>query len=164
MTGHPHRNLSVRCAVGQSKKGICENSQRASPIAIASATLVTAQVLSQHSKIMRGRHDVVEAQSVDSGCRASPFPVRRAAVKPQGSTVADNLDLRPCPRPKTLASRVTEFPFFARFAVINLVGVALLAAAWAEGLLLKPYRADASGMCYLITVLFLVGAPLSLTQ
>jgi hypothetical protein len=36
--------------------------------AIASATLVTAQVLSQHSKIMRGRHDVVEAQSVDSGC------------------------------------------------------------------------------------------------
>jgi hypothetical protein len=78
-------------------------------------------------------------------------------LKPQGSTVADNLDLRPCPRPKTLASRVTEFPFFARFAVINLVGVALLAAAWAEGFLLKPYRADASGMCYLITVLFLVG-------
>jgi uncharacterized membrane protein AbrB (regulator of aidB expression) len=78
-------------------------------------------------------------------------------LKPQGSTVVDNLDLRPNPRPNTLTSRVTVFPFFARFAVINLVGVALLAAAWAEGLLLKPYRADASGMCYLITVLFLVG-------
>ena len=56
---------------------------------------------------------------------------------------------------ETFASRVAEFPFFTRFAVINLVGVALLAAAWAEGVLLKPYRADESGMSYLITVLFL---------
>jgi hypothetical protein len=44
--------------------------------------------------------------------------------------------------------------FFARFAVLNLIGAALLAAAWAEGLLLKPYQADSSRMCYLITVLF----------
>jgi NADH:ubiquinone oxidoreductase subunit 2 (subunit N) len=51
--------------------------------------------------------------------------------------------------------RAVQFPFFARFAVINLVGLALLGAAWAEGLLLKPYRADESGMCYLITALFL---------
>jgi len=63
----------------------------------------------------------------------------------------------PSPRPATLASRVVQSPFFARFIVINLVGVALLAAAWAEGLLLKPYRADTSGMCYLITALFLAG-------
>jgi NADH:ubiquinone oxidoreductase subunit 2 (subunit N) len=76
-------------------------------------------------------------------------------LKPVGSAVPDNLDVRA--RPETLASRVRQFPFLARFAVINLVGVALLAAAWAEGLLLKPYRADESGMCYLITILFLAG-------
>jgi hypothetical protein len=44
--------------------------------------------------------------------------------------------------------------FFARFAVLNLIGLALVAAAWAEGLLFKPYQADTSYMCYLITVLF----------
>ncbi|MBI1779383.1 MAG: hypothetical protein HYR63_28965 [Proteobacteria bacterium] len=49
------------------------------------------------------------------------------------------------------------FPFAARFAVINLVGLALIAAAWAEDLLFKPYRADSSGMCYLITALFIAG-------
>ena len=47
-----------------------------------------------------------------------------------------------------------EGAFLARFAVLNLVGVALLAAAWAEGVLLKPYEADSTGMCYLITALF----------
>jgi NADH:ubiquinone oxidoreductase subunit 2 (subunit N) len=75
-------------------------------------------------------------------------------LKPVGSAVPDNLDLHVRP---TLASRIGQFPFAARFAVINLVGVALLAAAWAEGLLVKPYRADESGMCYLITALFLAG-------
>jgi hypothetical protein len=44
--------------------------------------------------------------------------------------------------------------FLARFAVLNLIGAALVAAAWAEGLLLKPYQADSSRMCYLITALF----------
>ena len=44
--------------------------------------------------------------------------------------------------------------FLARFTVLNLIGAALLAASWAEGLLLKPYQADSSRMCYLITVLF----------
>ena len=44
--------------------------------------------------------------------------------------------------------------FLARFTVLNLIGAALLAAAWAEGLLLKPYQADSSRMCYLISVLF----------
>ena len=48
-------------------------------------------------------------------------------------------------------------PFLARFAVINLVGVALIAAAWAQGILLKPYEADHSGISYLITALFGVG-------
>jgi len=76
-------------------------------------------------------------------------------LKPRGSTDPGNLDARP--QRETLSSRVAQVPFLARFSVINLVGVALLAAAWAEGLLLKPYRADESGMCYLITVLFVVG-------
>jgi hypothetical protein len=44
--------------------------------------------------------------------------------------------------------------FLARFTVLNLIGAALIAAAWAEGLLLKPYQTDSSRMCYLITVLF----------
>lgn len=47
-----------------------------------------------------------------------------------------------------------EAGFVARFTVLNLIGAALIAAAWAEGLLLKPFQADSSGMCYLITVLF----------
>jgi len=47
--------------------------------------------------------------------------------------------------------------FVTRFTVINLVGAALVAAAWVEGLALKPYQADSSGMCFLITVLFLWG-------
>jgi len=47
-----------------------------------------------------------------------------------------------------------ENAFVARFVVLNLIGAALIGAAWVEGLLLKPYQADSSGMCYLITVLF----------
>ena len=44
--------------------------------------------------------------------------------------------------------------FAARFLVLNLFGLSLVAAAWAEGLLLKPYQADTSHMCYLLTGLF----------
>jgi NADH:ubiquinone oxidoreductase subunit 2 (subunit N) len=76
-------------------------------------------------------------------------------LKPLNSSVAHDRDRQV--RPQTMASRMAQFPFLARFAVINLVGVALLGAAWAEDLLLKPYRADGSGMCYLITALFLAG-------
>jgi len=75
-------------------------------------------------------------------------------LKPTGSAAAKRNLLSQTEAP---ASRAAQFPFFARFAVINLIGVALLGAAWAEGVLLKPYAADASGMCYLITVLFLAG-------
>jgi hypothetical protein len=78
-------------------------------------------------------------------------------LKPRGSGDSDDLALHPGSRQESLSSRVAQVPFLARFAIINLVGVALLAAAWAEGLLLKPYRADESGMCYLITALFLAG-------
>ena len=52
---------------------------------------------------------------------------------------------------------IRNVPFVARFAVINLVGLALVAAAWAAGILFKPYEVDTSGMCYLITALFAVG-------
>ena len=44
--------------------------------------------------------------------------------------------------------------YLARFVVLNLVGAALLLACWAEGLLYRPYAADSSGMCWLITALF----------
>ncbi|MGO8917609.1 MAG: hypothetical protein ACLQJR_17025 [Stellaceae bacterium] len=44
--------------------------------------------------------------------------------------------------------------YLARFAVLNLIGAALVLAAWAEGLLYRPYVADSSGMCWLITILF----------
>jgi hypothetical protein len=49
------------------------------------------------------------------------------------------------------------FPFAARYAVVNLIGLALIAAAWAEDLLFKPFIADHSGMSYLIAALFLAG-------
>ena len=52
---------------------------------------------------------------------------------------------------------MSAMSFAARFTVINLVGLALLGAAWAEGLLFKPFTADTSGMCYLMTALFLAG-------
>lgn len=58
---------------------------------------------------------------------------------------------------RSFRDRAASFPFVARFAVINLIGLALVGAAWAEGLLLKPYQADSSGMCYLITLLFVAG-------
>ena len=44
--------------------------------------------------------------------------------------------------------------FVARFAVLNLIGAALVMASWAAGLLYRPYAADSSGMCWLITALF----------
>jgi len=75
-------------------------------------------------------------------------------LKPAGSVTAKN-DLLSQTMP--LALRAVQLPFFARFAVINLIGVALLGAAWAEGVLLRPYAADSSGMCYLITALFFAG-------
>jgi hypothetical protein len=78
-------------------------------------------------------------------------------LKPRAPADCDDLAQHPGLQQRSLSSRVAQVPFLARFAIINLVGVALLAAAWAEGLLLKPYRADESGMCYLITALFLAG-------
>ena len=44
--------------------------------------------------------------------------------------------------------------FVARFTVLQLIGAALVLAAWAEGIAYKPYVADGSGMCWLITLLF----------
>jgi len=58
---------------------------------------------------------------------------------------------------RAFEARAADLPFAARFAVLNLIGLALVAAAWAAGLAAKPYTADGSGMCWLITVLFLAG-------
>lgn len=73
-------------------------------------------------------------------------------LKPSG-----DFGSRPLSSKADLARRVDEFPYSARFVIINLIGLALVAAAWAEGLLAKPYVADTSGMCWLITALFLAG-------
>ena len=54
--------------------------------------------------------------------------------------------------------------FLARFAVLNLIGLALIAAAWVAGLLAKPYQADSSRMCWLITALFVWGLVCCLRQ
>jgi NADH:ubiquinone oxidoreductase subunit 2 (subunit N) len=54
-------------------------------------------------------------------------------------------------------ARSAERSFVARFVVLNLIGLALVAAAWAAEVLAKPYQADSSGMCWLITALFVWG-------
>jgi hypothetical protein len=54
--------------------------------------------------------------------------------------------------------------FLARFTVLNLIGAALLLASWAAGLLYRPYAADSSGMCWLITLLFAWGLVCVLRQ
>src|SRR6266571_7817670 len=58
MAGHHARNLSVRCAVSQSRRATWENLRRGSPTANTSATPVTASFASQRSKSMQGRHDI----------------------------------------------------------------------------------------------------------
>ena len=58
---------------------------------------------------------------------------------------------------RVFETKANDLPFAARFAVLNLIGLALVAAAWAAGLAAKPYTADSSGMCWLITVLFIAG-------
>src|SRR5579872_4557646 len=82
---------------------------------------------------------------------------QHAPVAHTMSHAADTSVGRWSPFRRLLDEGIAGFPFLTRFAVINLVGVALLAAAWAEGLLLRPYQADSSGMCYLITALFAAG-------
>jgi hypothetical protein len=52
---------------------------------------------------------------------------------------------------------VVTTAFVARFTVLQLIGAALVLAAWAEGIAYKPYAADSSGMCWLITLLFAWG-------
>jgi hypothetical protein len=58
---------------------------------------------------------------------------------------------------RVFETKAHDLPFAARFAVLNLIGLALVGAAWAAGLAAKPYAADESGMCWLITVLFAAG-------
>ncbi len=53
--------------------------------------------------------------------------------------------------------QVVPGAFMSRFCVLNLIGAALIGAVWAEGLLLKPFEADSSYMCYGITALFAWG-------
>ncbi len=91
---------------------------------------------------------------------SSKFPVITGdgdaqPTKPAASPAA--LDARSQQALLSRAFAVDSIPFITRFAVINLVGLALIAASWAEGLLFKPYEADSSGMCYLITALFVAG-------
>lgn len=81
----------------------------------------------------------------------------RAATENEASAVLFDMQGRRTLVQRMLETPTNNMPFMARFIVINLIGLALIAAAWAEGLLFKPYQADSSGMCYLITVLFVAG-------
>ena len=80
-------------------------------------------------------------------------------VRRRARQVVASLDAAkgPAPLVRIFRARRADVPYTTRFAVINLIGLALVGAAWAEGLLFKPYQADSSGMCYLITLLFLAG-------
>lgn len=55
---------------------------------------------------------------------------------------------------QTISRDAVSKAFIARFIVLQLIGAALVLAAWAEGVAYKPYAADGSGMCWLITLLF----------
>src|SRR5262249_15940521 len=57
MVGHPARNLSVRCAVNQSGRVICQNSPYGSPTATKTARRVPAMFPPQCSKSLRGLND-----------------------------------------------------------------------------------------------------------
>jgi NADH:ubiquinone oxidoreductase subunit 2 (subunit N) len=78
-------------------------------------------------------------------------------LKQHAGSAPGNLQLRPVALAEVPKPHPDQFPFATRFAVINLIGLALIAAAWAENLLAKPFKADTSGMCYLLVALFLAG-------
>ena len=80
--------------------------------------------------------------SADAPKPAAPPPASAAAVREQQERL-----FRAFNAPANTA-------FLARFAVLNLIGAAMILASWAEGLLYRPYAADSSGMCWLITALF----------
>lgn len=85
-----------------------------------------------------------------------PLPITtpiQPVSQPEGLGVRDQQALLH----RIFSSRSTDTRFVARFAVLNLIGLALIAATWAQGLLYKPYQADHSGICYLMTVLFVIG-------
>ncbi|HYB09669.1 MAG TPA: hypothetical protein VEJ16_08365 [Alphaproteobacteria bacterium] len=98
----------------------------------------------------------LDSDETHSGQTPAPLGVRE-----QQALLDRSFRVRVFPDWKALerlfSRRGENFPFVARFVVINLIGLALVAAAWAEGLLVRPYKADESGMCYLITVLFAAG-------
>jgi len=89
--------------------------------------------------------------------RPTPTPTAPDAATPAAAMAA-------VPMVRQLQQRLVEAfaapaptAFVARFSVLNLIGAALILAAWAEGLLARPYLADSSGMCWLITALFAWG-------
>jgi hypothetical protein len=98
-----------------------------------------------HSR--RSRFPTFPGDAEAAASETTVSPISMAAIAPAQEQSA-HLDRTPT------SSRISDLPFLARFAVINLVGLALAGAAWADGLLFKPYEADTSGMCYLITALF----------
>src|ERR1700748_697586 len=84
------------------------------------------------------------------------FEMKQAAARDRGTAASMGAEHER--RVVRFVSRSrTGFPFMARYAVINLIGLALVGAAWAENLLEKPFAADHSGMSYLIVALFLAG-------
>ena len=80
VNGRTLGNRTVRCAVSQSGRAIYEISLHSSPIAITSATSVTAKCPSLHSNIMRWHHDKPKDNNgIESRGRGS-LPRRRASI------------------------------------------------------------------------------------
>src|SRR5262245_66409380 len=94
------------------------------------------------------------ASSVSKPLPIPPAPVQ-VPPQPEGLGIREQQAL--LHRVFSTATLAEDKRFVARFTILNLIGVALLAAAWAQGLLFKPFQADHSGICYLMTALFLIG-------
>jgi hypothetical protein len=92
------------------------------------------------------------ASSVTKPLPVPPAPVP-APPQPEGLGVREQQALLH----RIFNTKSDDQRFVARFIIINLIGLALLAATWAQGLLFRPFQADHSGICYLMTALFAIG-------
>jgi hypothetical protein len=110
-----------------------------------------------HGSARRLRTVDGEVRPVDASLGHDVMTRVMPAATAAAATIAEMHDLNAgalCLLLRAVQRNAVVTVFVARFAVLQLIGAALLLAAWAEGLLYRPYAADSSGMCWLITLLF----------